>query len=309
MREIKVFAPATVANVACGFDIFGFALELPGDEVVVRLTPHKGVRISQVSGDGGKLSLDPQKNTAGVTVLELLKALGSEQGVEIELHKKMPLGSGLGSSAASGVGSLFALNILLGQPLSSQELLPCAVEAERVACGAPHADNVAPALLGGFILIRSYQPLDVIKIPCAIDLFCAVLHPKMEISTAMARQMLKADIPLQKHVIQTGNVAALVVGLMQGDSVLIGNSLQDVIVEPVRSTLIPGFAQIKAAAMHAGALGCSISGSGPSLFALALERDAAEQIGQAMAAACQEHCCGCDLYISKINQEGPKVLA
>ena len=307
-KELRVFAPATVANVACGFDIFGFALETPGDEVVVRLKQEPGVALSKITGDGGALSLDPEKNTAGVGVLRLLRYLESSQGVEIELHKKMPLGSGLGSSAASAAASLFAVNALLGSPLTSKELIPFAMEAERAACGSAHADNVAAALLGGFVLIRSYEPLDIVEIPLKADLYCCVLHPKIEIRTEMARQILKKEILLSQLVNQSGNAAGLIAGLMQGDLSLIGRCLEDVVVEPLRAKLIPGFYEIKSAAMAAGALGCSISGSGPSMFALTEGKSQAEKVGLAMMNACRSIGVDCDLYVSSVNKQGPRIL-
>lgn len=307
-KEIRIFSPATVANVACGFDIFGFALEMPGDEIIVRFKSSPGVTLVKVTGDNGVLPLEPEKNTAGVSVLKLLEFLNTRQGVEIELHKKMPLGSGLGSSAASAAGSVFAVNTLLGAPLSPKELIPFAMEAERIACGSAHADNVAPALLGGFVLIRSYQPLDIVEIPLKIDLYCSVLHPKIEIRTEMARQILKKEVSLNQLVIQTGNAAGLIAGLLQGDVALISRSLEDVVVEPIRSTLIPNFYEIKSAAMKEGALGCSISGSGPSLFALSQEKVEAERIGLAMMNAYRTKGVDCDLYVSSINKQGPRIL-
>lgn len=307
--SIRVFAPATVANVACGFDIFGFALEAPGDEVQAHLVNSPGVHLKCITGDQQRLSLDPAQNTAGVSVLKLLQHLNCQQGIELELHKKMPLGSGLGSSAASAVASVYAANHLLEQPLSTHELLPFAMEGERVACGSAHADNVAPALLGGFILIRSYQPLDVQRIPCALDLYCTILHPAIEIRTEIARQLLKSEISLKQHIVQTGNAAGLVLGLMQGQTELIRSCLQDVIAEPIRATLIPGFHAIKQAALHANALGCSISGSGPSIFALSLSLTQAQHIGEAMTAACQEQGIESQVYISSINHQGPRILS
>ncbi|MCE5318301.1 MAG: homoserine kinase [Parachlamydia sp.] len=306
MKEIRVFAPATVANVACGFDIFGFALERPGDLVVARLVEKPGVTLTRI--EGAALPYDPEKNTAGVSVIRLLKHLGSKSGVELELHKQMPLGSGLGSSAASAAGSLFAVNALLGNPFSPIELIPFAMEAERMACGAAHADNVAPALLGGFVLIRSYQPLDMISIPIKAELHCTILHPRVEIKTEEARKILKKEISLEQLVAQTGNASGLIAGLMQGDLPLISRSLQDVVVEPIRATLIPGYYEMKEAAMKAGALGCSISGSGPSLFALSAHPEQAHDVGQAMQAACQKNDLECDLYLSPINQKGPVIL-
>lgn len=308
MKQLRVFAPATVANVACGFDIFGFALEAPGDEVVVRLKPEAGVVISQITGDGGVLPIEPEKNTASVGVIKLLEFLESNQGIEIELHKKMPLGSGLGSSAASAAGSLFAVNLLLGSPLPIKDLIPFAMDAERAACGSGHADNVAPALLGGFILVRSYDPLDIIEIPINTDLYCVVLHPKIEIQTQQARQILKNEISMKQLVVQSGNAAGLIAGLLQGDIALIGRSLEDVVVEPVRADLIPNFHEIKSAAMAEGAIGCSISGSGPSIFAFVQEKNQAEKVGLAMMRACQSGGIDCDLYVSPMSKKGPRII-
>jgi len=183
-KSVKVFAPASVGNVACGFDVFGFAIDNPGDEVIAKLIDKPSVTISKISGDQGKLPLDPDKNTASVAIAQFLKQFNSHQGIDIELHKKMPLGSGLGSSAASAVAGVVAANELLGNPLPTKELLPFAIAGERVASGSVHADNVAPSLLGGFILIRSYDPLDIIPISTPIDLVCAVVHPQIEIRTA-----------------------------------------------------------------------------------------------------------------------------
>lgn len=307
--SLTVFAPATVANVACGFDIFGFALDTPGDEVRVSLTESSGVHIKKIEGDGGLLPTDPRKNTAGISVIKLLEHLGVSQGVNIEIYKKMPLGSGLGSSAASAAGALFATNKLLGSPLSQKELVPFAMEGERVACGSAHADNVAPSLMGGFILIRSYHPLDILSIPSSLDLYCSILHPKIEVRTEEARKMLKNEITMQQHVTQTGNAAGLVLALIEGNAELLSRCLEDVIAEPIRSQLIPGFSAIKSAAINEGALGCSISGSGPSLFALSLSLSHAQMIGTAMESACQNAGTDCDLYISKINLEGPRILS
>jgi homoserine kinase len=307
-EQVHVFAPATVANVACGFDILGFAIEYPGDEIIMRRTDHPGVVIRKITGDDGKLPLEPERNTAGVAALQFLKYKNMSKGVEIELHKKMPIGSGLGSSAASAAASLFAVNILFGEPMKKEELLPFALECEKIACGAPHADNVAPALLGGFVLIRSYNPLDVIQIAVPEKLFCMVSHPHIEVSTEDARKILKNHIPINNAIIQWGNVAGLIAGLMKADYDLIGRSLQDVIIEPIRSLLIPRFKEIKTAALEAGALGCSISGSGPSIFALTKERKIAEHVGRIAQDEFKSIGVNSDIYISKINQKGPLVL-
>lgn len=299
--DVRVFAPATVANVACGFDIFGFALEVPGDEVYVKKNDSSFVKIVEVTGDGGCLPREPHLNTAGVGVLKLLEHLKNSQGFDIHLHKQMPLGSGLGSSAASSAASLFAVNHLLGYPLTIYELLPFAMESERVACGAGHADNVAPSLLGGFVLIRSYEPLDVIRIPCILDLYCTILYPHIEVRTEESRKILKRGITLQQHIEQSGNAAGLIAGIMLGDGQLVGRCLHDSIAEPIRSMLIPDFKKIKMAAMDSGALGASISGSGPSLFALSLSEKNAISIGEAMLKAA--HGQG-SLYISKVSTRG-----
>ena len=307
-NQVHVYASATVANVACGFDILGFAINDPGDEVIIRKIRGTGVSIKKIVGDQGELPLNPEKNTASVAILSFLDHINSNQGIEIELYKKMPLGSGLGSSAASAVASVFAANILLGNPLNREELLPYALEGERTACGVAHADNAAPALLGGFVLIRSYDPLDVIKIPTPEKLFCTIIHPEIEIRTEDARKILKKEISFKDAITQWGNIAGLIAGLMKPDYGLIRRSMQDVIIEPIRSILIPGFQEVKDAAIKAGALGCSISGSGPSIFALSISQEIAEMVGQAMQKVVKSLKVASEVYISKVNQNGPKVL-
>jgi len=306
---VTVFAPATVANVASGFDVLGFALERPGDAVTVTRVVEKTVTVISISGDGGKLPRDPEKNTAAVAAAGFLRAVGFPFGVEISLEKRMPLSSGLGSSAASAVAAVWAANLLAGGPLSPRELLPFTLEAEKAACGTAHADNVAPSLLGGFVLIRSYSPLDVVQLPVPPGLSCAVAHPHTEVRTEDARKVLKKEIRLADATRQWGNLAALVAALYNGDLGLLGRSLQDVVAEPARSVLIPGFAAVKAAALAAGALGCSISGSGPSVFALCGSRGASEAAGAAMVGAFGAAGLGCDLFLSEVNRKGPVVLA
>jgi len=309
MREsIKVFAPATVANVTCGFDVLGFAVDNPGDEVILRLKDKPGITISKITGDNGRLSTAPGKNTVGVSIQQFLKHLQIKKGIDIELTKKMPLGSGLGSSAASAVAGVFAVNQLLGSPMTQQELLPFAMEGERIACGSAHADNVAPSLLGGFVLVRSYDPLDVIKIDIPAKLYCTIVHPHIEVQTRDARDILRKEIPLKDAIIQWGNVAGLITGLMKPDYDLIGRSMQDVIIEPVRSILIPGFAEVKKSALDAGALGCGISGSGPSIFALTREKGTADYVGDCMSRVFTSLNIGSEVYVSKINNSGPQIL-
>ncbi len=304
MKSIKALAPATVANVSCGFDIFGFAVEAPADEVIVTLTKEPGVVIRAITGDGGKLPLEAEKNTSGVAVQEFLKAIDSDQGAEIVLHKKLPLGSGMGSSAASSVAALVAINHLFDNPFTREQLLPFAMEAERIACGSAHADNVAPSLLGGFVLIRGYDPLDVARIPTPDNLYCTLVHPHLELKTSDSRRVLKASIPMKDAITQWGNIAGLVVGLMKPDYGLIMRSLNDVVAEPIRSVLIPGFAVIKAEAIRNGALGCGISGSGPTIFALSTEYAIAANVGKVIQQQFAAIKLKSDVFVSKINTVG-----
>ncbi len=303
-RSLTVFSPATVANIACGYDILGFAVDNPGDEVTVTLADHNEVRITSITGEGGKLPLDPEKNSAGVSVLKMRAHLQSKQGFDIEIAKKMPLGSGLGSSAASAVGSVYAANKLIDQPLSRQELIPFAMEGERIACGTAHADNVAPALLGGFVAVRSYDPLDIITIPTDISLHCLIVKPKVEVLTRDARNALKDEVPMQDFVAQTGNLVGLIVGLTQKDISLISRSLVDNIIEPQRSPMIPGFSIIKSRALEAGALGCSISGSGPSIFSLYHTKQDALQAKESVSYACKGAVIDAEYYVTCVNYRG-----
>lgn len=272
------------------------------------LTDKPGVVIREIVGDDGRLPLDASRNTSGVAVIEFLKAIKSEQGAEITLYKHLALGSGMGSSAASSVAALVAINHLHGEPLSRKELLPFAMESERIACGSAHADNVAPSLLGGFVLIRGYDPLDVTSIPTPAGLFCTLVHPHLELKTEDSRRVLKATIPIKDAITQWGNIAGLVVGLMKPDFGLIGRSLKDVVAEPIRSVLIPGFDRIKEEAVKAGALGCGISGSGPTIFALSTDAATAQRVGEAMQAQFTDLKLKSDVFVSEINNAGAKIL-
>lgn len=308
MESVRIFAPATVANVSCGFDVLGFAVAAPGDEIVLRKTTDETLTIGEITGDSGKLPKVPEKNTATVAIQQFLAHLGVKQGFSLSLHKKMPLGSGMGSSAASAVAGVFAANLLMGEPLSVAELLPFAMEGERIACGAAHADNVAPSLYGGLVLIRSYSPLDVIRLDTPDDLYCTLIHPKIQIRTEDARAILKRQIPLGTAIQQWGNLAGLVTGFLQKDYELISRSMKDVVVEPVRSILIPGFEQVQAAALNSGALGFSISGSGPSMFALSKGEETATQVANQMKQALSALHINSETFVSPINQQGPIVL-
>ncbi|BDD06338.1 homoserine kinase [Aureibacter tunicatorum] len=308
MEKIKVFAPATVANVTCGFDVLGFAVNAPGDIIELQKADHNEVRILSITGDNGRLPKDAEKNTASVVIKAFLEAIGSKQGIDIHLEKQMPLGSGMGSSAASSAAAAFAINKLMGEPMSMKEALPFAMEGERIACGAAHADNVAPALLGGFVLIRSYDPLDVIKIKTPEHLYSTIVHPHIEVNTKDARNILRGQVPLDKAVKQWGNVGGLIAGLLQSDYEMISNSMEDTIIEPIRSILIPGYDVAKAAALKNNALGFGISGSGPSMFTLSQNEKTAKKIGESMRDAYKQLGIGSDVYTSKVNDEGPIIL-
>ena len=306
--EVRAFAPATVANVSCGFDILGFAIDTLGDVVRVKEKKEPGIQVVSITGDQGRLPLDPTKNTCAVAVQALLTELNQTIGLEIYLEKGLPLGSGLGSSAASAVAALVATNRLLDDPFEKKQLLPFAMAAEKIACGVGHADNVAPCLLGGFVLIRDYLPLDIIKLPVPKDLHCIVLHPHFELNTADSRAVIRDRIAVSQATIQSGNVAGLIAGLFQEDFELIGRSLKDVIAEPYRAALIPAFYQVKEAVLAAGALGMGISGSGPTLFVLTKGKDQIQQILEAARIVYDSFGLGVDDYHSSINTEGAYVL-
>ena len=311
LKEVRVFAPATVANMICGFDILGFAVDKPGDEVYMQRVEESGVRIRSIQGDDGRLPLDPDKNTVSACVKMLLSYLGLEEeiGVEIDLIKHMPIGSGLGSSSASTVAGLFAINALLGNPLTKNELMPFCVEGERLACGHGHADNVAPALMGGITLIRGYEPLDIINLPVPEDLVAGIVFPQVDVPTRDARQLIKEKVSLKDAVNQWGNIAGLVAGLYRSDYELIGRSMHDVLIEPTRAILIPEFYEMKRIAMEAGVLSFGISGSGPSVVAISKGAEAA----QVAVDRIQEHLTANGIeslqFVSAVNAEGPKILS
>ena len=310
MKEsATAFAPASVSNVACGFDIMGFALHEPGDRVTIRRTPERGVRIAKIRPDGLRLPEDPARNTAGAPVIAMLEASGAKTGLEIEIDKGLPIGSGIGSSAASAVAAAVACNEVLGTGFGLEELLRFAVEGERIASKATHVDNLAPCLWGGFVLVRGYDPIDLVHLPVPADLWCTVVCPSLEIRTEEARRILPQMVPLRDVVAQTGNAAGLVAGLLKGDYALIGRSLHDRIAEPARAGLIPGFAAIKRAALESGSLGCSISGSGPAVFALCASEHIARRAGAAMSQVVQSHGLDHQTFVSRISRVGAHVVA
>ena len=306
MEQIKIFCPATIANISCGFDVLGVALDSVGDEMVIRKVPGKGIRITKLVGQD--IPMQTEKNVAGVAGLALLAESDYEGGFEIEIFKKIKAGSGIGSSAASSAGAVWGMNQLLGEPFSTSKLVEFAMEGERLASGVAHADNVAPALFGGFTLVRSYEPLDIIPINSPSELYATVIHPQIEVKTSDSRKILKTNITLKDGIKQWGNVGGLIAGLFTEDYDLIGRSLVDHIVEPIRSILIPGFDDVKVNSMAAGALGCGISGSGPSIFAFSKGEDIAQEVALAMKNVYQNIGIDYDVHVSKINTQGIKIL-
>lgn len=302
MNSIKVFCPATIANISCGFDVLGLALDAIGDEMIVHRTKQPGIKISKITGES--LPLETMDNVAGVAGLALLEESEYSGGFEIEIHKKIKAGSGIGSSAASAAGAVWAMNEILEKPFSPIELVKFAMQGEALASGVAHADNVAPALFGGFTLVRSYEPLDIIKINTPPDLYATVIHPQIEVKTSDSRKILKTSISLKDGIKQWGNVGGLISGLFLEDYDLIGRSLVDHIVEPIRSMLIPGFSEVKSATIKAGALGSGISGSGPSIFALSKGKETAENVANAMRDVYINIGVDYDVYVSKINTRG-----
>jgi homoserine kinase len=328
MNEIKIFCPATIANLSCGFDVLGLCLATAGDEMIIRKSDVKGVRITKIVG--ADLPLETEKNVAGVAALAMLKsikkvgnkyipidydidfdidiAIDIDFGFEIEIYKNIKAGSGIGSSAASSAGAVFGINEILGRPYTRKELVKFAMQGEKLASGNAHADNVAPCLLGGFTLVRSSNPLDIVKIDSPSELYATVVHPQIELKTSDARSVLKQTVSLKSAITQWGNVGGLVAGLYTNDYELIGRSLHDEIIEPVRSMLIPGFDLIKKTAYENGALGSGISGSGPSIFALSKGKDTAEKIAKAMSKVYDEMNLPYEIHVSKVNPEGVSII-
>ena len=307
MESVKVFAPATVANVSCGFDVLGFCLDQVGDEIIVHKSTQPGIRITKIEGQN--LPLATQENVAGVAAEALIEKHPTDLGFEIEIYKGIKAGSGIGSSAASAAGAVFGINTLLGEPFSRNQLIEFAMKGEELASGAAHADNVSPALLGGFTLVRCGQSPDIISLPSPEELYATIIHPKIELRTADARSVLKKTISLEKGIQQWGNLAALVSALYTNEYDLISRSLVDVIIEPERSILIPHFNEMKKAALSAGALGSGISGSGPSIFTLSKGQATAEKVQQALVDTFSPLGIEFDTFVSKINPKGVQIIS
>lgn len=306
MEKISVFCPATVANISCGFDVLGLCLDTTGDLMHFSQKDTPGVEI--IIKHGPPLPTLPEENVAGVAATALLQALNSDQGITIEIEKKIKPGSGIGSSAASAAGAVYGVNHLLGAPFSLQELIPFAMAGEALSSGVPHADNVAPALLGGITLVRSYEPLEVIPLHVPEELYVAVIHPQIELKTSDSRSVLKQQVSMKKAIRQWGNLGALVSALYTEDYDLLGRSLVDEIVEPLRSPLIPGYRKAKKAALDSGALGSGISGSGPSIFALCRGEQIAKNTASAMNAIYADLGVATELHISKVAYRGARLI-
>jgi len=308
-NKIKIFAPATVANFVCGYDILGFALNNCGDEVELIRNESNELTFELVNSESPLAQLPPEKNIAYAMVKLFLQQQNIREGIHIRLHKKMPLNSGMGSSSASSVAALVAANELFGSPLTKHQLLPLSMEGERMACGMAHADNVAPALFGGIVLIRSYDPLEVVQLPVPEKLFAAVIHPHIDVPTSAARKIIRQNILLKDAVTQWGNIGGLIAGIYSGNYPLLGRSMQDVLIEPARALLIPFFYEMKKAAIEKGALGFGISGSGPSVFALCTDHNTAEQIGASTSQFLKQNNIASDYFASGINTRGANIIS
>lgn len=306
MKEIKIFSPASIANLSCGFDILGVCLNDIGDEIVVRKTKEKGIKILKVTGQ--KLTLDVNKNVAGVSALALLKETNVDCGFEIEIHKGIKPGSGIGSSAASSAGSVFAINQLIGKPYSSKELIKFALEGEKIASGAAHADNVSAVLLGGFIFVRDSLNFDIFKLNTPIDLAFTILHPQIEVKTSESRALVQRPVTLDKLITQSANLGAFISGLYKEDYNLISRSIKDVVIEPIRSILIPEFEKLKEISLSNNALGFGISGSGPSVFAMSKGLVNAKKIGDLLKEKYRELGFLFDIHTSTVNEKGIQII-
>ncbi|MGV2452084.1 UNVERIFIED_CONTAM: homoserine kinase [Ralstonia mannitolilytica] len=305
MKKVKLKVPATAANLVCGFDILGMAVHDPYDEMEFRLLETPDIIIQHTDSFG--LPEEPSKNVAGIVLLKIQEHFNLKNGFEVIIHKHIKPGSGLGSSAASAAGAAFGANILLGNKLSKEEMVHFAMFGEELASGVRHADNIAPCIYGGITLVKSTDPIDIIPLNSP-DLFVTAVHPQVEVKTSDARQILKKNISLKSAVEQWGNIAGLVAGIEKNDFPLIGRSLNDVIIEPVRSILIPKFDEIKEKSLQIGALGGGISGSGPSIFMLSEQKETAEKIAHMMESVYNEIEIESFVYVSKINPTGIQIV-
>lgn len=308
LARATAFAPASVGNVGIGFDILGFAVDALGDRITVSRSDRPGVRIVGCTGVATDLPLEAEKNTAGRALIALGVAARPSFGFEMHIEKGIPLGSGLGGSAASAVGAVVAANALLDQPFDRLDLLKFAMQGEAVASGSLHVDNIAPSLFGGLVLTVGIDNPRVKRIPVPAGICAVIAHPHMFLSTRQARAILKRDVAMADFVWQTANLAGFISGCYTNDLELIREGLNDVVIEPQRRQLIPGFSAVRAAAISAGALGCSISGAGPTLFAWALEGDAA-RVREQMVAEFARHGVETDHWIVPVESAGARIVA
>lgn len=305
-KKIVVHAPATVANMVCGFDILGFAVNDPYDIMSILFSDHAGITI--INEDEYNLPTNPEKNVAGAALLALMEEAPEVKGFELRIKKQIKPGSGVGSSAASSAGAVVAANALLNNKFSKEDLVRFAMNGEKLASGVKHADNIAPCIYGGVTLIRSIFPLDIVQLN-APTLYVTIVHPQIEVRTADARSILKQQIQLKDAIKQWGNIAGLVAGLQKEDYDLIGRSLEDVLIEPIRSILIPGFDLVKQKSKEAGALGGGISGSGPSIFMLSKSESTAKEVEQVMHEVFENIGLAHHTYVTTINQHGVKIIS
>ncbi len=305
MTEVKIYSPATVANIVCGFDVLGMCLSEPCDVMHVKLLTEKKVIINNTNNH--HLPVDPSQNTAGAPLLAILEEINDSIGFEISIEKNIKPGSGIGSSAASAAGAVVAANYLLGNKFSKEDMVRFAMIGEKVASGVKHADNIAPCIYGGITLIRSIFPLDIISIPSP-PLHVTVVHPQIEVRTSDARQILRKEVLLKDAIRQWGNIGGLVAGFLKNDYELIGRSLEDVIIEPVRSMLIPGFDEVKKKCKEAGALGGGISGSGPSIFMLSTNESTAKAVESVMQNIYNKMELSYHTYVTTINNRGVEIV-
>src|SRR4030095_11146293 len=306
---LKVIAPASVSNLACGFDTLGMAIDVRSDEIIGRWSDTPGVRIVEISGYKKDIPLSPEKNIAGITANALLNHLDEKgRGLELKIHKHIPAGSGLGSSASSATSAAVLVNELLNRPLEKKELIHFALKGEVAASGSRHGDNVISAMIGGLILVRDIDTYDYHRIYTPPGLYMAIVLPDVMISTKSARELLKPSVPLRDMIHQSANLGSFVIGMHNGDFDLIRRSMHDLVIEPQRKHLIPHFDELQNTALHYGALGCSISGAGPAIFALCQEKLMASDLVKAMSEIYKQHGLEARTFVGSINYEGTKAV-
>ena len=307
MKKVRVFAPASIANLGCGFDIMGLALDEVGDILEMTATEGDGINITNCTDV--PLPEDIEENVITPVIRKFLEMIDKKAQIDVIIKQKIYPGSGIGSSAASSAAAAYGMNELFNCPLSDEEMVICAMEGENLASGGYHADNAAPALLGGIILIRGYEPLDIIQLPIPGNFYCAVVHPKIMVSTKAARSILPKAVPMHDAISQWGNVGGLVAGLYSGNIGLVGRAMRDAIAEPYRKQFIPGFDELRGKILQSGSMAMNISGSGPSVFSLSDKREIAHRAGEIMKEHFDSRGINCEVYVVKVTNKGAKLLA